>query len=187
MSKSINIQNKKITNDSIKELANRGRLRLLGHGSIILVLGLLAGFPFLFFILDAVIVWPFTFSDSNFIPGSEHGWRLAHIAVMMNGMVIILAGLMVPHIQASKRALTWIVWGLVYTGWGNFIFFHFANLSNNRGASAGYTEKFGLPDMYGKIGYIIGASTIPFTIISFTVAAVCAFAALRANRKQGAN
>ena len=67
---------------------------------------------------------------------------------------------------------------MVYTGWGNTIFFHCANLSSNRGLSAGAT-RLGEPDVLGAIGYIIGGSTIPFTIIAVSLMGVAATRALR--------
>lgn len=158
--------------------AQRGRLRLIQHGAIIAVIGLLSGFGMVFVILDAIHVWPVTLPYGGDIPGSERGWRVAHVAGVMNGMLMVLVGLALTATVPTPRAQAWIVWGMVYTGWGNTIFFHCANLSSNRGLSAG-TTKLGEPDMLGAIGYIIGGSTIPFTIIAVSLMGVAATRALR--------
>lgn len=160
------------------ESAVKGRLRLFLHGSIIVVIGLVSGFGFLFVILDSVTVWPITIDLDSAFPGSERGWRVAHVAGVLNGFMMMIAGLALVHIQSTLRAQAWIVWGLIYTGWGNTVFFHFANFSNNRSLSAG-TTKYGEADLNGVVGYLIGASTIPFTIIAFALIGISAYRLLK--------
>lgn len=138
------------------------------HGAIITVIGLLSGFGFLFEILDSLSVWPIVIPLDAGFPGSEQGWRLAHVAGISNGLMMIIAGLTLVHIDATKRAQAWIVWGMVYTGWANTLFFHMGNFSSNRALSAG-TSNLGEADTLGAAGYIIGASTIPFTLIAVTL------------------
>lgn len=160
-------------------VAQRGRLRLIQHGAIIAVIGLVSGFGMVFTILDAVHVWPVTIPYAGEIPGSERGWRVAHVAGVMNGMLMIIVGFAIAHALPTRRCQAWIVWGMVYTGWGNTIFFHCANLSSNRGLSAG-TTRLGEADLLGATGYIIGASTIPLTIIALSLTAIAAARQLRA-------
>lgn len=158
--------------------ASLGRLRLLMHGSAVAIIGLLSGFGFVFVILEAISVWPITIDAHAAIPGSERGWRVAHVAGVMNGLMMMIAGLALPHLQTTRRIQAWIVWSMVYTGWGNTVFFHCANLSNNRGLSAG-TTKFGEADWLGAIGYLVGASTIPFTIAALALMGIRACRLLR--------
>lgn len=159
----------------------RGRLQLLKHGAIIAVIGLLSGFGLVFVILDSFTVWPVTLPFGDNIPGSERGWRVAHVAGVMNGLMMMITGLALVHIDATRRAGKWIVWGMIYTGWGNTIFFHCANISSNRALSAGVT-KYGEADIAGTVGYLIGASTIPFTIIALTLISLSATRVLRLNK-----
>jgi hypothetical protein len=161
--------------------AAQGRLRLLMHGSIIIVIGLLSGFGFLFVILDSVSVWPVVIELDAAFPGSERGWRLAHVAGISNGLMMIVAGLTLVHIEATKRAQAWIVWGMIYTGWANTIFFHMGNFSSNRALSAG-TSNLGEADLLGAVGYVIGASTIPFTLIAMALIGYSSFRLLQQNR-----
>ena len=148
--------------------AERGRLQLLMHGTLIAIIGLLSGFGLVFVILEAVHVWPVTIPHDGAIIGSERGWRVAHVAGVMNGMLMMLAGLALVWSQPGLKAQRWVVWGMIYTGWGNTVFFHCANLSSNRALSAG-TTKYGEADVLGIIGYIVGGSTIPFTIIALAL------------------
>lgn len=150
------------------EISAKGRLRLLTHGALIAIIGLISGFGFLFSILESITVWPITLEIGSTILGSERGWRVAHVAGVMNGLMMIVVGLALMHAKVSLRAQPWVVWGMVYTGWGNTIFFHCANLSSNRALSAGAT-KYGEADLFGIVGYLIGASTIPFTIAALAI------------------
>jgi hypothetical protein len=163
----------------IAAAARRGRLRLIQHGAFVAVIGLLSGFGMVFAILDAVHVWPVTIPYGGNIPGSEHGWRVAHVAGVMNGILMMIVGFALAYALPALRAQAWIVWGMVYTGWGNTVFFHCANLSSNRALSAG-TTRLGEADLLGMIGYVIGASTIPFTILAVSLIGVAAARTLRA-------
>ena len=158
--------------------SERGRLILIINGALVALIGLLSGFGFVFEILNSISVWPVSFEMSGDFPGSERGWRVAHVAGVMNGMLIILVALALPHIQASLRAQFWIVAGMIYTGWGNTLFFHLANFSNNRALSAGTTQ-YGEADWLGVVGYLFGGSTIPFTITAFILIALSAYRAYK--------
>jgi len=153
--------------------AERGRLILLVHGAAIAVIGLVSGFGLVFAILGAWQVWPLTLASGLPVPGSEHGWRVAHVAGVLNGMLMMLGGLALVPTAPGPSAQRWIVGGLVWTGWGNTLFFHFANASNNRGLSAGST-RFGDADLAGTVGYLVGASTIPFTIAALVLLSLAA-------------
>lgn len=154
--------------DTLQRAAERGRSRLLMHGAIIAVIGLLSGFGLVFVILESVTVWPLTIPTDAPFPGSERGWRVAHVAGVMNGLMMMIIGFALVHVLPGLRAQAWIVWGMVYTGWGNTIFFHCANVSTNRGLSAG-TTRFGEADLAGMVGYLVGGSTIPFTVIAVSL------------------
>jgi len=158
--------------------AERGRLILLAHGAAVGVIGLVSGFGLVFAILDAWHVWPLTLETDLPVPGSEHGWRVAHVAGVLNGMLMILGGLALVPVAAGQSAQRWIVGGLVWTGWGNTLFFHLANLSSNRGLSAGST-RLGEADLAGIVGYLVGASTIPFTIVALALLGLAAARQLR--------
>lgn len=159
--------------------AERGRARLIMHGCIIAVIGLLSGFGLVFVILDAVTVWPLTIPTEAPFPGSERGWRVAHVAGVMNGLMMVIIGLALVQVMPGKRSQGWIVWGMIYTGWGNTVFFHCANFSSNRALSAGVT-RYGEADWLGAVGYLVGGSTIPFTVIAVTLLGMAARRQLRA-------
>jgi len=56
----------------------RLRSRLVFHGAIVVMLGLLAGFPHAFVLTGQ-------------IAGEERAWRMAHLEGLLNGMLAMLA------------------------------------------------------------------------------------------------
>mgnify|MGYP003694112701 CR=1 FL=1 len=57
----------------------RLRARLVFHGAVVVMLGLLAGFPHAFVLTGQLV-------------GEERAWRMAHLEGLLNGMLMMLAG-----------------------------------------------------------------------------------------------
>ena len=141
---------------------------LIAHGAAVALVGLLSGLGLLFSILDAVAVWPLLLNLDDGMLGTQAGWQLAHVAGLMNGMLMIICALACTHINATAITHRWVCISMVITGWGNTVFFHLGNLSGNR-ALAVEPSKLGEPDTLGIIGYIFGAATIPFTTLALVL------------------
>ena len=97
---------------------------LIAHGAAVALVGLLSGLGLLFSILDAVAVWPVFWELENGMIGTQPGWQLAHVAGLMNGILMILCALACAHIHASVFTHRWVCISMVITGWGNTVFFH---------------------------------------------------------------
>lgn len=78
---------------------------LLVHGSIVLLIGLLAGIPF----------WV------TIIRGKESGgvraWRVAHTTLIVCGLVILVVGLAGPHLGLSAGLHTLLKWVFAVSGY----------------------------------------------------------------------
>ena len=138
---------------------------LLLNGALVTIVGLLSGIGLLFEILDMVALWPIFIELENGFPGTENGWQLAHVAGLMNGMLMLLIGVVMIHISPTPVHQRWISRCMIYTGWGNTLFFHLGNFSSNR-ALALEATRVGEVDLIGTLGYVIGGSTIPLTIVA---------------------
>jgi hypothetical protein len=86
----------------------RWRARLVFHGAVVILLGLLAGFPHAFVLTGQIV-------------GEERAWRMAHLEGLLNGMLAMLAGAAGGSLVLSERQQAWLVWSLVVTGYGNVI------------------------------------------------------------------
>ncbi|TBR45026.1 hypothetical protein CBF23_000555 [Marinomonas agarivorans] len=140
------------------------QLALIAHGSLVLVLGLFAGFFLTFDMLQGVKIWPLIHIELD-IPGTVRGWKAAHTGGIMNGIMLIIMALCITKIQLSLASLNFIYWSFLFTGWGNTVFYWAANFAANRGLSVGPTP-YGDADIFGAISYVAGASVMVFTVIA---------------------
>ena len=86
----------------------RLRARMLYHGAIVIMLGLLAGFPYAFVLTGQ-------------IAGEERAWRMAHMEGLLNGMLVLLAAAVSSALVLSARQQSWLAWSLVVAAYGNVI------------------------------------------------------------------
>jgi hypothetical protein len=84
------------------------RARLVFHGAVVVMLGLLAGFPHAFVLTGQ-------------IQGEERAWRMAHLEGLLNGMLMMLAGASGGSLALSASQQSWLLWSLVAAGYGNVI------------------------------------------------------------------
>ena len=71
---------------------------VIGHGMIVLFIGLLAGVMLIFSLLNAVTLWPLPAWEVT-VPGSTRGWQAAHVGGILNGVMI--AG----HVEIGDRVI----------------------------------------------------------------------------------
>ena len=86
----------------------RLRARMVYHGAIVVMLGLLAGFPHAFVLTGQ-------------LAGEERAWRMAHREGLLNGMLVLLTAAVSGSLVLSARQQTWLVWSLVAAAYGNVI------------------------------------------------------------------
>jgi len=126
---------------------------LIFHGAIIILIGLFSG----------LIYWHMIIRDKR--PEVIRGWRIAHVFLVIEGMFIIIVGLIIPHLVLSGLAVRILVWTIASSGYG----FAWAFIGG------AWTEYRGLsPKPYGLntilfLGHFIGAagSLIGITIVIY--------------------
>ena len=147
--------------------------KVMGHGMLVLLIGLLSGIGLIFSLLDAVTLWPLPAWDVS-IPGSTRGWQAAHVGGILNGVMIAgVAVLMTKLSLTGKRAL-WVGWGMIITGWANTVFYWAGNFSANRGLSMTETP-YGTGDIWGALAFLGGGAGMVFTIAAVIILALGAF------------
>jgi hypothetical protein len=77
--------------------------RLLFHGAVVLLVGLLTGLPFGMAIADG---WG---------EESVRAWRVAHTGLVGGGVVLIAIAGALRHVRLGPSAAAWLVWSLVVT------------------------------------------------------------------------
>ena len=79
---------------------------LIFHGAIIILIGLLSG----------MIYW------QTIIRNKRHemirGWRVAHVFLAIEGMFIMIVGLIIPHFVLGDLAVRVLAWTMICSGYG---------------------------------------------------------------------
>jgi hypothetical protein len=86
----------------------RLRARTVYHGAVVIMLGLLAGFPYAFVLTGQ-------------LAGDERAWRMAHLEGLLNGMLVLLAAAVSGALVLSTRQHAWLAGSLVVAAYGNVI------------------------------------------------------------------
>lgn len=152
---------------------------IIGHGALVLFIGLVAGVMLTFAMLNGIKIWPVLDIPAN-IPGSIQGWKAAHVGGMMNGIMLIVIALCLSKLSISSGKLRFLFWAFVLTGWGNTLFYWFGNLSMNRGLSV-VASPYGEGDIYGAISFFSGGSVMLLTLIASLMIMQAGFKAARNN------
>lgn len=89
-------------------MESRMRARLLYNGALVVLFGLLAGFPY------ALVV-------TGSMAGEERAWRMAHMEGLLNGMLALLAAGVWDSLVLSAAQRRWLALSLIVAAWGNVI------------------------------------------------------------------
>jgi len=159
--------------------ARRLQHLVIGHGMVVLLIGLIAGVMLIFSLLDAVTLWPLPAWDVT-VPGSTRGWQAAHVGGILNGVMIAGSSLLMAKLELTGRRSFWAGWGMIITGWANTVFYWAGNFAANRGLSVGGTP-FGEGDLFGALAFLGGGAGMAFTFLAVIILARTAFDSARTN------
>ncbi|MDB5978179.1 MAG: putative rane protein [Nevskia sp.] len=135
--------------------------KMMGHGALILFIGMLAGIGLLIGLLGGIELIPGQIIQFS-IPGTTDAWVRTHIGGMMNGMLILLVAALLSGLGFAEAAAKRMSWMLVGTGWANTVFYWAALFAPNRALSfAG--NKWGPSNLASIIGL---APALLFAVIS---------------------
>ena len=118
---------------------------LLLNGSIVILVGLLTGLP-----LKTAIVK----QRENL-----NAWRVAHSVLLMDGLLMVMAGITVPHLLLDGYAVWVLVGSLVAAGYGFVAAFTLGPLKGVRGLTV---KPYGLNTLLygahtiGAVGSLLG-------------------------------
>ncbi len=146
---------------------------MLGHGLLVMLASMFAGFMLMFNLLGGVEIWPGNIIE---IPmyGTESGWVRAHTGGALNGVLVIIVALALPKLKLGEFAQKFTAYGLIYCAWTFTLFYWLGNASSNRGLSIG-ASALGEPDLIGLIAFLPG---VPSVFIAPIVLTLCAKAVL---------
>jgi len=100
------------------EMETRPLQRLLiGHGALLIFVGGVLGFAFLFFLIGKIALWPIPWEIEYQLPGTYDAWRMAHMEGITNGLFLWLAAALLPVFPFSQKGLKRIAWAVIAIGW----------------------------------------------------------------------
>ena len=99
-------------------MSDRLSSRLVLHGAIMILLGMISGFPY-----------------GSAVTGGEdpRAWRMAHLEGVLNGLMAIAIGAAGARILLSEGLQRLLFWSLVIAGYGNVLASMLAAASGQRG------------------------------------------------------
>lgn len=148
--------------------------KMIGHGALILLVGMLAGVGLLISLVGGIELIPGSIIALE-IPGNTAAWARTHVGGLLNAilifvMAIVTAGLGFP--EAKVKCLAWIFIG---TGWGNTVFYWAALFAPNRALTIA-SNRFGETNLASIIGLVPGLLFAVLSIVAAVMIARQAFA-----------
>ena len=147
---------------------------MIGHGAIVMLFGLAAGFGLAMSLVGGFEVFPGTILHFE-LPGDSRAWARTHIGGLMNGLLVMVGALVIHAMQMSDQTNRHLAWMLVGTGYANTIFYWFGLLAANRALTFG-DNRHGETDLFGVIGLLPAFVFAFVTMIAMVIIARHAFA-----------
>ncbi len=148
--------------------------RMIGHGMLILLIGLMAGIGLLVSLIGGLEAWPGKLFPIN-LPGDSSAWVRFHIGQLLNAFLIVLVALMLPVLGFEPRSGRRIGWFTVCVGWANTLFYAAALFAPNRALTFG-NNRLGNANLASLIGL---APALVFAVVSVLVVVVLTRQAFR--------
>ena len=144
---------------------------MVAHGAIVFLVGLAAGFPFAFEILQRFELWPLPWVVTFDPPGDLRAWRMAHMEGILNGVVLFAVAGIGDRILLSRRAQAWTYYGLIVAAWGNTVASTLSPIFDARGLTFG--------GFWNSASYLLFVAAIFGVVIALVLIAKGALARAR--------
>jgi hypothetical protein len=152
---------------------------MVGHGALILFVGMCAGIGLLMSLLGGIELIPGHILPAS-VPGSTDAWVRAHVGGMLNALLIFALAWVIPGVGFSNTATLRLGWLMIGTGWANSVFYWAALFAPNRAISFA-DNRFGPSNLATLIGL---TPALLFVVLSLVVIFMIARQALWAGSKQ---
>lgn len=148
--------------------------RMIGHGLLILLIGLLAGIGLLISLIGGVEVFPGRLIPLELV-GDSDGWVRFHIGQLLNAFLIVLVALILPVLEVSPRRAGRLSGWVIGIGWANTLFYAAALFAPNRALTFA-DNPLGAANLASVVGL---APALVFAVVSIVVVGVLAWQALQ--------
>ena len=101
---------------------NRRPQRMVGHGAIVTLIALVAGFGLLIRLVGGFELLPGFILELQ-IPGDSEAWARTHVGGLLNGLLVFAGALLIHAMHLPERTAFHLSWMFVGTGYGNTVFY----------------------------------------------------------------
>lgn len=160
-------------------MTDRHQALMIAHGTLVLLIGLIAGYGFLFKLIGEITLWPIPGHWQIELPADERAWRAAHIGNVTNGLMCLGIGVALHRLRLSAGMEKFVTWGVIAAIWGNVGFYVFAALgATGRGLTFG-ANRFGGGDPLSVVAFLVGYPGAFVLPVAVAMVVRAAFAAAR--------
>ena len=136
---------------------------MLGHGMLVILASMFAGFMLMFGLLGGLEVWPGVIIEFS-VYGTTEGWVRAHSGGAMNGLLVMAIAFALPKLNLSEALQKFVTWGFIYVAWSFTIFYWFGNAAGNRALTFG-DNRLGAADIFGIIGFLPALPSVVLVVV----------------------
>ncbi|MAZ87566.1 MAG: hypothetical protein CL693_07965 [Cellvibrionaceae bacterium] len=101
----------------MKNELTRSQKLLLGHGALVLLVGFVMGFGFLFFLIGEISLWPIPGVIHYQLPGTYDAWRMAHMEGITNGLMLWILAAVLPTLNTVFQKIYRVAVAMVIVAW----------------------------------------------------------------------
>ena len=166
-----------VSDSGITPAAVALRRTMVGHGALMIFMALVGGLGLWIFLLGGFEIIPGHILNIN-LPGSEAGWQRAHTGPVMNGLMVIGVGFILPLLDLSVTTARRLGWIILLDGWSNTGFYFFGNFAPNRGLAFG-SSRVGPSDVFS---FLALAPAYLFGVLAMVALCIIGFTAIRQAR-----
>lgn len=152
---------------------NERQRRMVGHGAILMVFGLIAGFGLVMSLVGGFEIFPGTMLEFS-LPSDSGGWARTHAGGILNGIMLFTVALVLWGMRLPEQSEGRIFWMVVGAGYANTLFYWGGMLADNRALTFG-DNRFGETSLMGVIGLLPALVFAFVTIIAMLIIAKHAF------------
>jgi hypothetical protein len=110
--------------------------RMIGHGALVILIALAAGFGLVMSLIGGFEVFPGTIIEFEF-PGDTGAWARAHTGGILNGLLVIAGALTIHAMALADKTASRLTWMLIGTGYANTAFYWGALFAPNHAVTFG--------------------------------------------------
>jgi len=152
---------------------DRLQRQMLGHGLLVILVSMFAGYMLMFGLTGGLEIWPGTIISIP-VYGTTEGWVRAHTGGVTNGLLVMAVAFALPKLNLQGFREKLVAYGFVYVAWSFTVFYWLGNAAPNRALTWG-DNPMGESSLIGILGFLPGLPSVVIVVVVLVIAARAAF------------